>query len=324
MEKLKGMTAKFMARTEAAVIIVNVVLFLIVAVVNPSAFLTSENLIDVLRNTSYAFIVAAPLTLLHMSAGSDMTIGSVTSFGGLFCAFLITSLNCPWPLAILLACVASAAFGAMKSFFTVTVGLGDYICTLGLKYALDGAVLVWCKGNPIVGFPDSFKVLGQSGIGGIYWSIIFALIFGIVFHILLTKTKFGRSACAVGGNTETARLAGINVKKIRYAANILVSIAAGFAGCIYAARYNSAQATVGTGNEMTIMASCIIGGASLGGGSGSMFGTFLGCFMLALVRNGLVLIHVSSYWQNLVFGLVLVLSLYIDLVRRNKSAGGLH
>lgn len=319
---MKSATKRMFARTEAGVVIVVLALVLIVGVINPSAFFAKENIIDILRNASYSFVIAAPLTLLFMSSGADMTVGAVTSFGGIVCATCI-NLGAPWPIAILAAMVCGGLFGLIKSWLIVGLGLTAFICTLGLRYALEGAILVWTRGNPIVGFPDSFKVLGQGSIGGVYWTIIIAIVVGILFHIIITRTKFGRQALAVGGNQETARLAGIKVKRVRFVTNTLVSIAAALVGCLYAAKFNSAQPTIGTGTEMTIMASCIIGGASMGGGSGSMVGTALGVLMLSIIKNGLVLIHLSTYWQNLVFGLVLVASLYVDLVRRKKSASGL-
>ena len=200
-----------------------------------------------------------------------------------------------------------------------------FIAALGLRYVIDGVILVYTRGDPtlIGGASSAFKALGQGQVLGIYWSFIIAVVVAVLFQIILRNTRYGREVCAVGGNEETARLAGINVKKTRYIINILVSAFAAFVGVIYCARFNSAQPTIGSGTEMTIMASTIIGGASVGGGTGSLFGTFLGTLLLAIIKNGLVLMGVSSYWQNLVFGAILVLSLYVDKVRRSRSGGGL-
>lgn len=314
---------KFLARPEAAVIMVLAIMIAVVGVVEPK-FFGKGNIMDVLRNTSYSFIIAAPLTLNMMSGGMDLTIGAVTSLGGVVCATLMLS-GVPEPICIVAAILAGVLCGLMKAYVTVTIGLHAFIATLGLRYVIDGAILVYTRGDPtLIGSnaSNAFKALGQGSIGGVYWSFIIAVIFAVVFQVILKNTRYGRELCATGGNEETARLAGINVGKTRYIINILLSATAAFVGVIYCARFNSAQPTIGSGTEMTIMAATIIGGASVGGGSGSLFGTFLGTLLIAVIKNGLVLMQVSSYWQNLVFGAILVLSLYIDKMRRARTSGG--
>ena len=310
-------------RPEAAVTAVLIVLIAVIGIVNP-AFFGGANIMDVLRNTSYSFIIAAPLTLNMIAGGMDLTVGAVTSLGGVVCATCLMA-GIPSPIAIIIALAFGVVCGLIKSYVTVTVGLQAFIATLGLRYAIDGAILVFTKGDPtLIGdASDAFKALGQGDVFGIYWSFIIAIVIGVIFQIILRNTRYGREVCAVGGNTETARLAGINVKKTQYIISTALSAFAALAGVIYCARFNSAQPTIGTGTEMTIMASAIIGGASVGGGTGSLFGTFLGTLLIAVIKNGLVLMQVSSYWQNLVFGIVLVFSLYIDKVRRSRSGGGL-
>ncbi len=324
-EKLKKRTWLDAALTkpEFGVIAVVFVLIVIIGSINTN-FFAIGNLMDVLRNTSYSFIIAAPITLLMMSGGMDLTIGAVTSLGGVVCATCMMA-GVPALPSILIALAFGAVIGFLKAIFVVSAGLTPFVATLGLRYVIDGAILVYTKGDPTLlgaNKPKWFESLGQGSIGGIYWSFIIALAIGIIFQIILSRTKYGREVCAVGGNEDTARLAGINVNKTRYIINILVSVLAALVGVIYASRFNSAQPTIGAGTEMTIMASTIIGGASTGGGTGSLFGTFLGTLLLALIRNGLVLMGVSSYWQNLVFGAVLVLSLYVDKVRRSRSGMG--
>lgn len=312
-----------MSRPEFGVIVVLTILIAIVGVAEP-AFFGKGNIMDVLRNTSYAFIIAAPLTLNMISGGMDLTVGAVTSLGGVVCASLMMA-GVNEFVAIGAAILAGALVGVLKAYVTVTVGLQAFIATLGLRYVIDGVILVYTRGDPTITgkASDVFKALGQGSIGGVYWSFIIAVVVGVVFQIILRNTRYGREVCAVGGNEETARLAGINVAKTRYIISILLSAFAAFVGVIYCSRFNSAQPTIGNGTEMTIMASAIIGGASVGGGTGSLFGTFLGTLLIAVIKNGLVLMQVSSYWQNLVFGAILVLSLYVDKMRRARSGGGL-
>lgn len=312
-----------MTRPEAAVVSILLLLIIVIGIVNPN-FFGVANIMDVFRNTSYAFIIAAPLTLQMISGGMDLTVGATTSLGGVVCATCLMAGLPAW-ISIIIALLFGVVVGLLKAYAVVTIGLQAFIATLGLRYVIDGAILVYTRGDPtlIGGASDGFKALGQGSIGGIYISFIIAVVVGIVFQIILRNTRYGREVCAVGGNEETARLAGINVKKTRYYINVMVSVFAAFVGVIYCARFNSAQPTIGNGTEMTIMAAAIIGGASVGGGTGSLFGTFLGTLLIAVIKNGLVLMGVSSYWQNLVFGAILVLSLYIDKVRRSKSGGAL-
>lgn len=322
--KIKGnpLLKKAMSIPESAVVMVLAIMVIIIGIVEPKFFRVA-NLMDVLRNASYSFIIAAPLTLNMMSGGMDLTVGAVTSIGGVVCATLLLA-GVPTPLAILAAIAVGALCGIVKAYVTVTMNLQAFIATLGLRYVFDGALLVYTLGNPtLIGDASAgFKALGQGDVGGMYWSVIIAIAFAIVFQIILKNTRYGRELCAVGGNEETARLAGINVHKVRYIISIMLSATAAFVGVLYCSRYNSAQPTIGSGTEMTIMASVIIGGASTGGGSGSLFGSFLGTVLIAVIKNGLVLMQVSSYWQNLVFGAILVLSLYIDKVRRASVGSG--
>ncbi len=310
-------------RAEMGTILPLILLGIIIGIVNPS-FFAAGNLIDVLRATSYTFIIAAPLTMLMISGGSDLTVGAVTNLGGVVVAWGMVKLGLPILPSIVLALIAGAICGLIKSLIVVRASLPAFIVTLGLQYVINGFVLVTTEGVPITGFPSEFKPLGQGrAILGIHWTILIAVILGIAIQILLNRTKYGRRLAAVGGNQETAKLAGINVSRTRFIVNIMVSVFAAFCGVLMASRFNSAQTGVGTGTEMTIMASVIIGGTSMMGGTGSVIGSLLGCLLLAVINNGLILMRVSSFWQNMIFGGILLASLFIDKYRRSRSGGGL-
>lgn len=298
-------------------------MFLLIGSVNKNFFAVG-NLIDVLRSTSYTFIIAAPLTLLLISGGSDLTVGAVTNLGGVAVAWGMTLFG--WGIfpSVIFALVVGGIAGLIKSLVVVKSDLPPFIATLGLQYAINGFVLVMTSGVAVTGLPEKFRVLGQGkAFGSVYWTVIIAVIVGVVVQIILSKTKLGREISAVGGNRDTANLAGINTVKIKFITNIMVSVFAAFAGVMMASRFNSAQTDAGTGTEMTILASVIIGGTSMAGGRGSVMGSLLGCFLLAVINNGLVLMGVSSYYQNLIFGSLLILSLFVDKYRRSKSSGGL-
>lgn len=295
-----------------------VILCLVILSVNEDFFRT-DNIMDILRTASYSFMVAAPVTLLLVLAEIDLSMGAVISLGGVVCGKCLAS-GVSIPLSISIALLAGAFVGLVKSFIVVKFNLPAFIVTLGLSYVISGFILGWTGGISVTGFPSEFKVLGQGHLTGrIYYSLIIAMVIGIVCHIALTKTKFGRSVSAIGGNPNAAYLAGINVSKHRYIVHILVSIAAAFTGVIYASRFSSALPSVGMGSEMLIIASTIIGGTSMFGGTGTILGTAIGCILFSTITNGLILMRVSVNWQSLVFGLILIISIIIDKYRRRVS-----
>lgn len=320
--KKPGKASFLVSRPEMGAILPIAGMVFIIGVVNPN-FFAWRNLVDVLRATSYSFIIAAPLTCLFISGGSDLSVSAVTNLGGIVCGWAMVNLGLPIWAAVLITLAVGALCGLFKAGLVVKLGLPPFIMTLGLQYVINGFVLVSTNGLPITGFSDSFKPLGQGRILGVYWTIIIAIVEGVIIHIMLNRTKFGRQICAVGGNQETAKLAGINVGRTRTIVNVLVSVLAAFCGICMASRFNSAQTAVATGTEMTIMSSVIIGGTSMMGGSGTILGSALGCLLLAIINNGLVLMHVSSFWQNLIFGAILIISIIVDKYRRSKSGGGL-
>lgn len=276
---------------------------------------------DILRTASYYLIVGAPLTLLLISADMDLSIGAVTAFGGVVCVYAMKN-GIPTFLAIIIALLAGMAVGIFKAFVIVDQELPALIVTLGIEYALNGIVSITTKGMSVSGATEIFKILGQGKVGKIYITIIIALAIAIFFQILITRTKYGRSVFAIGGNPETARLAGIPVKKRKREIHIMVSVFAALVGVLMASRFNSAQTTAGSGTELTVMAAVIIGGTSMYGGSGSVIGSILGCILIAVISNGLVLIRVPSFWQNLIFGIILLISVAIDKYRQKISSNG--
>ncbi|MGV8049849.1 MAG: ABC transporter permease [Anaerolineaceae bacterium] len=292
-----------------------VILCLVILPVNKS-FYRMDNLLDILRTASYSFMVAAPVTLLLVSADMDLSMGAVISLGGVVCGKCLAA-GMPIPASIVIALLGGMLVGLLKSFIVVQFKLPAFIVTLGLSYVINGFIMGWTNGISVTGFPAEFKVLGQGHLTGrIYYSLIIAVLIGVACHIALTKTKFGRSVSAIGGNQNAAYLAGINVSKHRYIVHVLVSVAAAFTGVMYASRFSSALPSVGTGSEMLIIASTIIGGTSMFGGTGTIIGTAIGCILFSTITNGLILMRVSVNWQSLVFGTILIISIIIDKYRR--------
>lgn len=319
MNKKKSILKTIMSWSEIGTIIPMALIFLTCLIINP-AFFAYQNIIDILRSASTSLIVAVPMTFLLASGAMDLSIGAATSFGGIACA-LCLSWHFPIPLAILGGLLCGAIIGFINGIVCVKHQMPPFIATLGMQYVLNGLITVITGGVSITNWPaTSFKVLGQGKCFGIPLLIIYALVVTFAGHFALKYTKFGRSVLAVGGNRETAFLAGINVDKIKITCNILVSSFAALAGILMAARYNTAQTAAGSGTEMTIMASVIIGGTSHRGGAASIYGTVLGCILLGSIKNALIVCNVSTYWMNFIYGLILLAALYIDKYRR-KAMG---
>lgn len=295
-----------------------IVICVVVSAINVD-FLSFDNLIDVMRSACFNFIVAVPVTYLLITASLDLSIGAAISLGGIICGKLLTT-GIPTPVCILVTLLAGAVIGFLKGTIIVKYKLPAFIATLGIQYIINGVISITTSGMPISGLPDDFKRISQGRLfDRVPYPVLIAIAVGVAGHIVLTKTKYGRALFAVGGNEETAYLSGINVKKISMSVQILVSVLAVFVGILLASRFSSAQPAAGTGTEMTILAAVIIGGTSMFGGKGTIVGTAIGCLMLAVISNGLVMVKVSSYWQTLIFGFILLFSVALDQYRRSKS-----
>lgn len=317
--KKKNLLKTLLGRNEIGILVPLLVVCIIVTLINPS-FIALDNVLDICRTTSFALIVGAPLTLLLISADMDLSIGAVTSLGGVTCVFAMKA-GLPMLLAILCGLLSGVIVGVFKAWIIVDCGLPSFIVTLGLEYAVNGFISVTTEGMAVNGVTNGFKVIGQYKLfGKVYLTVIIALAIAIIFHVVLTRTKYGRSVFALGGNAETAYLAGIPVKPRLKGIHIMVSVFAALAGVLLASRFSSAQPTAGSGTELTIMAAVIIGGTSLFGGTGSIIGSILGCLLLAIISNGLILIKVPSFWQNLIFGVILMLSVALDKYRQKINS----
>lgn len=327
-EKVKGgqfraVASTVFSRREMGAILPLLALLFVVAFVNPN-FYKSRNLIDILRTTSLTFILGAPLTMLMITGNRDLSIAATTALGGVVCAWGFSVLNIGVIPSILLGLLSGFLVGFVKATICKKLNISPFIITLGLQYIINGFLMITTLGNPITGFPDAFQKIGQGKLfGSLYFSILMALGIGLACAFVLKFTRFGRETYATGGNRETARLAGINTQRVLFVNHILVSVFAAFVGILYASRFNSAQYNAGAGTEMTIMCAAIIGGTSFAGGVGTIGGTFFGCLLLACINNALVLMRVSTYWQNLVFGIILLIALFIDKIRTDKSGGAL-
>jgi ribose transport system permease protein len=315
----KVVIRSLLRKNEVGVVLPLLFLYIVVFIIN-SSFFNITNILDILRTASFSFLVAIPTTFLMSCGGMDLSIGAATSFGGVICAFCLKA-GLPLPLCILIALMSGMAIGMFNGIVIVHFELPAFIATLGTQYVVNGIIQVTTKALAISGFSDSFKFIGQTRINGVPLPVIYAIALGIIAHVLLVYTKYGRCILAIGGNRETAYLSGINVKMFQISAYIASTAFAALSGILIASRFATAQPAAGSGTELTIIASVIIGGTSMFGGSGTVVGSALGCILLATITNALIVMGVSSFWQNLIFGIILLISLFIDKYRRKASSG---
>ena len=317
---MKRLSRAFLSKNELGAVLPLILLLVVVACINPN-FFAPRNLLDILRTAAFSFIVAIPLTFLLSSQGMDLSVGAVTSLGGVVCAMALKA-GVPLPVAILLALGAGAIAGAVNGVLIIYSNLPPFIATMGTQYAFNGFIAIITQNLAISNFESSFKVISQYKLFDLIpMPILYAIILGILAQILLTQTRFGREILAIGGNRETAYLAGIPVNKRRFIAYVATSVFAALAGVLIASRFASAQPAAGSGTELSIMAGVIIGGTSMFGGQGTVVGSALGCILLATITNALILMNVSTLWEKLIYGMILIIALYVDKYRRKVLSG---
>ena len=307
---------------------VGAVLPLLIAVILFAAksdrFLTYDNMINVLRIASFTMICAIGECYLLISGSWDISIGAVYSLGGVIAGLAMTSMGLPIWLSTILALVAGGIIGLVNAFLVEKLEMPAFVATVGTQFIAKGLVQGITKGTPVYPLPDKFLGVGQTNLQigslGIPWVLVIAVVLSIIAGLILKYTTYGRKIYAVGGNGEAARLAGIPTTKIRFSAFILCGILAALTGVLMASRLGSAQANIGNGFEMIVIAGAVIGGISMSGGAGSIFGMALGAFFMALITNGMTLIKISATWQTLVTGAILILACSLEYVRNRLKA----
>jgi ribose transport system permease protein len=285
-----------------------------------SAFLTFNNVIEILRSGVLYFVVAAASTLVMVGGGLDLSVGALYAAGGVFAGeFMVAGI--PWPIAILFALAASAAIGFASALITIYLRVPPLIATLGVFFVVQGFVTVLTGGNDIfTGIPQSFDSIGQSKLWGIPYLLFFGVAIGVACHVLLEKTSFGYSVKATGGNRSAARANGIRVNRIDMILYSMSAAAAAFAGILFAARTGAASPQAGGyGLTFEVLTAIIIGGTSLFGGIGTVFGSALGCLLFAEMDNGLAVINVNPLYQQIIVGAILVAAVAIDQARRRRQ-----
>ncbi|MHC4132830.1 MAG: ABC transporter permease [Planctomycetota bacterium] len=288
-----------------------VVLCIVLWILTPR-FLTVPNLLNVAQQTSINAIIAVGMTFVIITAGIDLSVGSIVAFSGVVLGSVLHA-GVPVPVAIVIGLGVGLVCGLANGLLITRGNLPPFISTLGMMSVLRGAALLYTGGRPITGFSESFRFISKDIFHIPFPIIIMAFVY-IVAHFVLKRTKLGRYTYAIGGNEEAAVLSGVNVKFYKAMVYGVCGMLSGLAAIVLTARLNSAQPIAGMMYELDAIAATVIGGTSLMGGEGRIRGTLIGALIMGVLRNGLILLGVSSYLQQTVIGGVIIIAVLFDML----------
>ena len=306
----------FLRRFSVAVIFLGLVL---VFSLITEDFLTLSNLLNVARQTSIVAIVSVGMTFTILTAGIDLSVGSLVAVSGALAAMASARWGLPVPAAVTVGILTGGLAGVISGLLIAKGGLPPFVATLAMMAAARGATLVITDARPVTGVTRAFRQFGNGSLLGVPIPVWVLVAVALLAWWVLAHTRFGRHVYALGGNEETARLAGISVDRVKVAVYVISGGLSGLAGAILAARLNSAQPTAGIAMELDAIAAVVLGGTSLAGGAGGVGGTLVGAFIMGTLANGLNLAQVPSYTQKLIQGAVIVLAVLLDVATRRRT-----
>lgn len=310
-------TRKFL--TTYATFIGLVILMIIFSIMKPK-FISPDNLLNLLRQTSINGLLAIGMTFVVLTGGIDLSVGSILGASGMFAALVAQkTTGLPWWLAVLAGLGIGLLLGTINGAVVAYFKVPAFIATLGMMSIARGVTFMATDARPVPGLNSSFLVIGGGSIGSIPIPvIILAAVLAICF-VFLYKTRYGRHVYATGGNETAARVSGIKVKKIKMSAYMVAGVLSGLAGIILTSRVTSGLAQSGQGYETDAIAAAVIGGNSLSGGRGHLWGTIVGFLIIGVLNNGLDMLAVSSYWQLVIKGVIIVSAVMMDSLNEAKS-----
>lgn len=296
-----------------------ILLFVVVMSGMSPVFLTVANFKNLFIQSTILAVLALGQTYVIMTRGIDLSIGGTMALSSALCIGLVVYSGLPVAAALVVALLIGAGIGLVNGIAVTKLGITPLIVTLATLSIARGATFVYTNGANITPVPDVISAFGRGQVFGVPYSVVLLIVLAIACHFVLARTVFGRSVYATGGNELASRLAGIPTNRIIMATYVICGLTAAIAGLILTARLESAGPRAGVGIELTVIAACVIGGTSLFGGTGSIFGTLLGVVLISLVSNAINLLGVPPAWDDLVKGLVIFLAAVVDVYRRKFS-----
>jgi len=310
---------RFFERYGSAIVLVALALFF---AAQNERFLSARNISNILTEVSIYGVIAVGMTFVILTRGVDLAVGSLVGFSGIVAAVASTSFATPdsaaWLVALVVALATGAAVGLVHGKAVTWLAVPPFIVTLGGLTVWRGATLMVNDGAPVSGLDASFRWWGSGEVLGVPVPVIVFAAVALAGYVVLRHTRYGRHVYAVGGNPEAARLAGLDVKGILSSVYVLIGVLSGLAGFLLSARLGSAEAVAGSGYELRVIASVVIGGASLFGGLGGIGGTVIGALLIGVLTNGLVVMNVSAYLQQVVIGVIIVAAVAFDTFAKSR------
>lgn len=293
------------------------VVCVVITVVEPN-FLKSRNLLNIMRSISITGILGFGMTLCIIINGIDLSQGSVIGFTSCLCAWMITSVGLPFPVAVIAALIGGSLFGVFNGALLSTTALPPFVVTLATQLIARGGCYVITRGN-MINVDPSFGALGNGYLFGIIpLPVVYLLIIFVIMFLLLGHTKFGRCVYAIGGNKEAARFTGINIKKVTWSVYAISGLLAAVCGIISCSRITTGQPTTGNAMEFDAVAACYLGGISYLGGEGRIGSTILGAIVLGVIANAMSMLQIPWYVQNITKGAIILIAVYCDVVRKER------
>jgi ribose transport system permease protein len=302
--------------TGIAVVLLLAITFL---TISTDSFLTESNIAILARQISLTAIIAIGMTMVILLGDIDLSVGSVVSLATVVTGYVIVRMGLPFPVGMAAGLLTGALVGVINGTLVNTTGVPSFIVTLGMMGVARGFALVITKGSSISGLPPEYLTLGQGYFLRVPIPVLIMIILAILAHIFLSRMRTGRHIYFTGSNIQAARLSGINVNRVKLLVFTLCATLAAAEAVIETSRMNAAQPAAGVGYELAAIGAVIIGGASLFGGEGTILGTILGAILLGMITNGLVLLGVSAYWQQVFSGSIIILAVTLDMWRKRQG-----
>lgn len=300
-------------------VIIGLIIIMTFFTVMKAKFLTLDNMLNMLRQTSINGLLAAGMTFVVLTGGIDLSVGSVVGASGMFAALVArTATGMPWYLAVLTGLSVGLLLGIINGVIISYLRVPAFIATLGMLSIARGVTFMASNAKPVPGLSQGFLKIGGGSVGMIPIPIVILAVILVLAYIVLYKTRYGRYVFATGGNPVSARVSGINIKVIVCSVYMISGVLAGLAGVILTSRVTSGLSQSGNGYEVDAIAAAVIGGNSLAGGRGRLWGTIIGFLIMGVMNNGLDMMAVSSYWQLVIKGIIIIGAVMLDSLNESK------
>ena len=303
--------------SEYFIFVIFIALVIVLTCLKPS-FITPSNLVNILKQASINGILAFGMMFVIVAGGFDMSVGSTVAFAGILAAMLGQG-NYPLIVPLVAAMLAGLAVGIANGIGVAVGNLPPFIMTLGTMTAVRGLALVVSGGKPVIGISAQYKAVAASTFCGIPMLAIYLAVIIVICSFVLAKTVYGRRVYACGGNLLAARVSGINTTMIRISTFAIAGLLAGLSGFLMTSRVTIGQPTAAESYEMDAITACVVGGVSMSGGVGKPWGVVVGCLLITVIANGLDIMGVSSHWQRIVKGAIIVLAVLIEIKGKSKK-----